>query len=273
MQRVFKYILYIVIIIAIILLVAWVRSRKAAQQSGTNPLSFRQFLGLGSSTPAPATETPDTGLTPDFTTPDETTPDQPSGGTVTSSNFTTGPMSPAQGGSTSGSSNNSSGGSLVGGNTTGTTTPSVIPAPATTGAPVTNPLAQCSDEDITIEFTAAEISRLNDLQNRFYAISGILHTDGDVQNEITNYDEFKGKVNQINELYNYCVAKAPAITAPLYSNRTFTPFWREAGKDGVGYISGKYNGWEWVKLDSQEWNPREAEARPVIEQIFKLNLW
>jgi hypothetical protein len=281
MKRVFKYILYIILIIAIILVVSWLRMRRTAQQNGTQTPTFRQFLGLGTSTPSENTSGPGTEFTSDFTdtTTDTTGTSSGSSESVATSQFTSGPLSPTQdtslnsGGSVRNPNTNLPGiGNPPGSSTTQnpqpstpTINPSTLPTP---------PLSQCTDADLTIAFTAEEISRLNALQNRFYSIAGILHTDADVQNEAANYTEFKAKTHQITELYSYCAGKSPSITAPLYSSRVSTPYWREAIKDGIGYISRRHAGWEWIQLDSKKWDPRDvAQSQAVIEQIFKLNLW
>jgi hypothetical protein len=103
---------------------------------------------------------------------------------------------------------------------------------------------------------------------------GALHTDGDVKNEVANHDEFKAKANQITELYNYCVGKSPQINAPLYSSRVTTPFWRDAARDGSGYMSNNPFGWTWIQLDTQKWDPRNVQlGQGLVEQIFRVNLW
>jgi hypothetical protein len=249
MKRAFKIILILLLVIALLLFGAWLRVRKQSTDQGRSAPTFREFLGLGSRAPSTTTDG-GTGLTPDGPsqggeTPNTETPSQPSTtGGVAVSQFTSGPLTPAQGASggpgfgMSGSGSGSSGGNTSSGGAA--PTPPQAPAAGTTGP-------FCGEEDLNIDFTADEIARLNALQNRFYAIAGSLNSDADIQQEASNYTTYKAKADQITELYNYCVATAGAT-------------------GGATALSGVFNG---GALD-----PREVlGTQAIIQRIFKVNLW
>lgn len=282
MKRALKIILILLLIIALILLGAWFRARRQSTDEGRPAPTFREFLGLGSR--APSTSTDGGGLTPDGPsqggreTPGTETPSEtPATGGVAVSQFTSGPLTPAQG-TVTGSGNiigngTSGSGASSGNGTSGTgSTPSAPQAP--TASATAGPA--CSDEDLNIEFTAEEIARLTALQNRFYAVAGSLNSDADIQREAANYTSYKAKADQIAELYNYCVAVAPRITAPAFRARTATPFWRNTSQDGVGYIPGATGGPTALSgvFNGGALDPREVSGtQAIIQRIFKVNLW
>lgn len=127
---------------------------------------------------------------------------------------------------------------------------------------------------MNITFTADEIARLRELQNRFYSIAGSLQSDASVSAELANYTAFKEKSDTLLELYGYCNAKAPLIGTVAYRTKVPTPFWRNAPKDGVGYRYTGTLGLEPDPLNAHTYNPNNAQtAGSVLERIFRLNLW
>ncbi len=243
MKKVFKIILILLAAFALTLLIIWFIGRSKAQKSGQTPLSFKQFLGLG------------TKANPAQTVPGENTSAFTGTGTGTNnngnagvggiggnpnaaldnniqvSNFTNGSITP--GGISLG---NGLGGSIVGGNPGSDIGSSGNPSSSDTGGNPSvssgSPTPVCSDEDTTIQFTPDEIAELNELQNRFYTIAQTLHTDADVQTEIANHDAFAVKADQATELYNYCEVKLPMVAAtgiPQLNEHLSTPFWMSWG--------------------------------------------
>jgi hypothetical protein len=276
MPRFIKIILTIILIIAIILLGAWILSRKKAADQNRPTPTFRQFLGLGTTPTGTPTGQSPTDLTPDQGTngPTGTGPTTPgssgegTGSTVAVSQFTSSPLTPTQ----------------------GTATP-IKPAPALPSAPINNIQApvlppatiasaptiisgpglgsgpQCTDSDVTIEFTASEITRLNALQTRFLAIAQNLYTDNDAAAELANFDSFKTKLDAVGEMYAYCQEKSPLIGAPAYRTRVATPFWRNPAKDVAGYIAP--NGSISMPIDSRD----TAKTYRLLEKVFRVNFW
>ncbi len=129
---------------------------------------------------------------------------------------------------------------------------------------------------MNITFTPNEIARLQQLQNRFYAIAGSLHSDSSVATELANYTTFKTKGDTILELYTYCTAKSPLIGSPALKTKVATPFWRDPTKDRDGYIPitspnlGSLN----ILFASGAQDPRNVnQTQILIQKIFKLNLW
>ncbi|HVY36034.1 MAG TPA: hypothetical protein VG982_02040 [Candidatus Paceibacterota bacterium] len=285
MRRIFSIIITILVIIGIILLGSWLLARHTAVKNGGVAPTFREFLTLG--TNQAVAPTPQTGgtLSPDVTQNGEVpsspnTPSTPSAPSdhVAVSQFTGAPTTPAENNTTrSGSANVA---------TTQTfPTSTVVTSTGTTSAPsapVTPAVAgpACNDADLAIDFTPDEITRLNALQNRFYAISENLHTDAEAEAELANYNTFKSKADEATELYNYCLAESPLITAPLYKTRVNTPFWRDSTRDSAGYISGATSTRNTLAqnlLNSGDWrvvNPENQDAaKRTLERVFQLNLW
>jgi cytoskeletal protein RodZ len=268
MSRFIKILLTIILIIAIILLGAWIMSRKKAADENRSSPTFRQFLGLGT---APA-KTPE-GQSPTDLTPDQVTneptgstgPTTPEGGTGTGSTvavsqFTTSPLTPTQGA-----------GAPIKPASALPSAPNiqtpVLPPATIVSAPTTTTGSQCTDSDVTIEFTADEITRLNALQGRFLAIAQNLHTDSDATAELANFDSFKTKLDAVGELYAYCQEKSPLIGAPAYRTRVATPFWRNPAKDVAGYIAP--NGVISMPVDSRD----TAKTYRLLEKVFRVNFW
>ncbi len=299
MRRFITILIIILIVAAIILGGAWFFSRRTAVKNGAPAPTFRQFLSGQTNTPGSGTETPgtDTSVFVDntipgtpTTTPSEGTPGPETPG-VNTSTFTNTTVTPPITGPTSGSSSSgggtisgggtpiggggangggtvSGGGTVIGGSGSGTTTPSTTPGttPSQDGPTVTLPT--CSAADTTITFTAAELARLQALQRRFDALVPLLHGQSELTVEVSNYDEFKLKEQQVVELLNYCQSKEPLLTNPLHKIHVATPFWREIGRDipGLGgYIGGAGNFMGPIG--------DITFAKRGLEHALRLNLW
>lgn len=245
MNKILKIILISIAVFFLALGVIWLIGRNSALRNNKEPLTFREFLGLGTKK-APANTVPDENgstFTPDGTgnTTGAGTGDGDGTGTgdigaganggVNVSQFTNGGTSPIGtgiggvgiGGNTS-LGTNSPGTSGIGGEGNGSGIAIEIPDGATTGTEL-----ECSDEDLNIIFTSEELAQLNTLQNRFYTLAQTLHSDTDVETEVANRDAFTLKANNILSLYAYCESKLPTIAAtadPRLNIRVATPFWR-----------------------------------------------
>jgi hypothetical protein len=292
-----RIILIILLIFILAILGAWMYSRNKATKNGATPPTFRQFIGIGTSTKTQKPSTPvDTGSS-SFTSPDGITTS--SSGTkqsipIKTSIFTNGGLTPV--GSTppdviigpgGGTGSGGSGGSGSGGSGTGGSGGSGGSGSGGSGTGgsgiVTAP--QCSDEDTTITFTPDEINRLNALKNRFFAIAETLHTDADVATEASNYDTFKAKEAKITELYNYCInsqvftsAQATVVASQPYGTvvpgtngpinyRVPTPFWRDPTKDNQAFINQGSN-WQGIFSDPDSIFPERS-----LEHALRINLW
>lgn len=234
MRRIITIIIIILVVVGLFLTGSWLLSRRSATQNGKTPQSFREFI-TGTSAVTPSTGT--TGdLSSDFTNPPTptqgSTPISRTEGTETST-FTNTNLSPA--GSTPETS--SGGGVVAPGNTNNNTTPgnndTTPPATPGTGTAV---VPDCSDADLNITFTPAELARLKTLQNRFYAVADTLYTDANVSTEDANHTSFVLKTAQITDLYNYCATLQPgvAVSNPYYAYRVPTPFWYDPSKPNGG---------------------------------------
>lgn len=255
-RRIIKIILVLLAIFFILLIGIWLVGRNTAKKNEQTPLSFRQFLGLGTST-KPENTLPGAGSST-FTNPNDGTN---AGGTTGSgqsstngsgngaglqgalsapqtSQFTNNGISPVtlNGGSNQSVDNLTAGGVGVNNNlvTNSITTPSI-----SSGA------SACSEADTNIDFTPDEIAKLNELQNQFYAVAQTLHTDADVDTEQANHDAFALKADQDTELYNYCKNALPIIAAQNSDARlnlhVATPFWNNSATDNISmldYYSG-----------------------------------
>lgn len=271
MKKVFTIIISLILVVAVVTVIAWLFSRnKAVKEGGTAP-SFRSFLTRNATTQPPREPTtPELGEETPTNEPEEPTDQTPDGSSFDSvqiSQFTSSPMTPTQGQGTG------FGGTMGTGTFGGTRppgTPSSLPGASTITTPPPIAAPACRDEDININFTAEEIRRLGELQNQFNAIAATLHTDADVQAELSNYTIFRTKADQVTELYNYCLAVSPRIADATLKTRIPTPFWRGTG-DVRGYL---------IKhpltrdVFSGTIDPRNHNlAKGAFERIFKLNLW
>ncbi len=230
MRRFISILIIVLIFVGVILLGAWFFARRTAQKEGRTPPTFKEFVSRDVGT-RPGTQTPG-DLSSVFV--DDTlttaTPGNTAAGTsgTIASTFTTTTSTPAQNNTPNNNTNpNAPGTGASGGTTTTSTTviidPTTLP-PAT--VPPIIPGPECSDADLNIRFTPSELARLQVLQNRFYAISQTLHTDGDVATETGNHDNFKVKVDKFTALYNSCISYSAAIPATSqYAKRIPTPFW------------------------------------------------
>ena len=233
MKKFLKILIILLLILAILLGVSWLISRRTAVKNGTTPPTFRQFLNWGTKTP---TTTPNSGEVSSVFVDNNVASQSPQGSVsntpgVAVSQFTNPSSVPTQ------TSGGQSGGPVVpSGN--GGTTPSPGADPTTTPpaqVPPIIPGPECSDADLNIEFTPDQLAQLQALQNRFYAVAQSIHNDADVATETGNWSNFKGKVQKFTELYNTCLAKtvnpptpdSKVVTGAEYTVRVPTPFWHE----------------------------------------------
>lgn len=297
-----RTILITLLIILLVLLGAWLYSRNRATKNNEVPPTFRAFLGIGSSAKPAQNQNTGNGLTSEFTNPitgeTETTPST-SGGTgatppTRSSIFTNSGLNPISGAPftpiSGGIAQGGSGGGVIGGGSGGTVTPpqggggTGVGGGIVTLPPSSQP--ECSESDVSIEFTVDEINRLNTLKSRFFALVEGLNTDNDLATEIANYDLFRSKADKITELYNYCKgspvytqarATVPApqqygttVAGPngnTINYRVPTPFWHDLAKDNQAFIH-QGNNWKGIFSDPDLVFPERS-----IEHALRLNLW
>lgn len=194
-----------------------------------------------------------------------------SGGPGDEGGFTNGPIMPIGGNPTPGGSPTDGPGTTPGG-TAGV--PGITEGEDPVPPPETNTAVAevfCSEADTNIEFTQAEIARLNILQNRFYTIAQSLRSDADVQTEISNYDAFQVKASQTLELYNYCQSKLPLITNPALQKRVATPFWHDTARDSQTFLSpdGPIQGE--MSIDHSE--KSMPTLLRILQNVLHINLW
>ncbi len=257
MKRILTIILIVLLVTGIILLGMWYFGRKSAVKKGQEAPTFRQFLS--GETTADLQPTVPGNLSSVFVDTNITNPADESGTPTidTQSAVDTGNSTILDTNNTSQNtgigapSNPSSPTTGVGAPST-TQNNSVVTVDPTTVTPVSvSPVVtgpECTDADLNIQFHADDLAKLNALQNRFYAISQVLHTDADVAVETGNHDNFAAKVAEINGLYTQCrqytVASANTNTAahgtisdPVYQKRVPTPFWHDAAQDSEVFIA------------------------------------
>ncbi len=248
MKKILKIILILIVVFFLILGIIWMIGRNSALKDGKEPLSFRQFLGLSTKKNPTDTIPGETGS--DFTgtdgigTNDGTNGNGTDGtginggggininggGNVNVSTFTDGTTNPGTGGGTGtnpGGTDTDGDGiddsderPIEGGGDIGTESP---------GDSDTGSEPVCSEEDLNIEFTPAQLAQLNILQTRFYTIAQTLRNDADVETEVANRDAFAIKADNALSLYAYCESKLPYINAAADNRleaRVATPFWR-----------------------------------------------
>lgn len=295
-----RIILIILLIIILVLLGAWFFSRNRATKNNEVPPTFRAFLGIGSSAKPAKEKTTGNEFSSDFTSPEgesaeTTTPSQTTGGTspTRSSIFTNSGLSPISGAPFTpipgGTAQGGGGGVIIGGGPGGVVTPPQGGGTGVGGGIVTLPPSnqpECSESDVSIEFTTDEITRLNALKTRFFALTSSLNTDEELATEISNYDLFKSKSDKITELYNYCKgspvytqarATVPApqqwgttVAGPngnTINYRVPTPFWHDLAKDNQAFIH-QGNNWKGIFSDPDLVFPERS-----IEHALRLNLW
>lgn len=307
MRRILTIVILISIVVLIILGIGWLMSRRTATREGAAAPSFREFITGDSGTTGTTSTTPGS-LSSDFTQNNaSTTPIQggvdgslstgsPSiNGSLSApgtqvSSFTNDTYTPGTGQGGTGTPNTPSGGSTTppttggptpsgptndpdpnttivynpttGSGSTGTSTPTGTgPAPSTTPP-------QCSEADVTIVFTPAQLAELKSLERRFYTIAESIRTDEDIAREVTNHDTFNIKGLQVLELYNTCVQKTPALTIPAYTRRVPTPFWNDVTTDNEGFI---VDGTNQVVILANTTNLLYGKQR--LEFSLRLNLW
>ena len=292
-RRILTIIIVLLVLAGLLLGVSWYAARRTAEKNGTTPLTFRQFLGIG--TPAtPGTPT-DGELSGEFTgdgqgggtDTDGTGVDGGFGseGTVSDpSIFTSGPIMPEGGSLGNGGGLNNNGNTNQNGNPSGSPTTSTTTTTTTTGqtGQGTNPtggstqtVLSCSDADTTIAFTAAEIARLNTLQLRFSNIAANLYTDADVAQQVVLYDTFKnGRSGQINELITFCEQKAPLITDATMQRRVPTPLYNRQGQQEVNTFTDNPT----CTSDYNSSCPKPIidntiSAATLIERLLRINMW
>lgn len=297
-MRRFITILIIVLLVAFVVLVgAWLLSRKKTEQQTGQALSFRQFLS-GDVAVQPTTTTPgstssvfvDDTLT--NTSSDQTASSNPIG--TQSAQFTNSSSTPTNNQTPLGTTTSpTTGGTLGSGAPTTTTTTTTTTIDPTTQTPVgVSPIVtgpECSEADLNIQFNAVELQKLQALQTRFYAVAQYLHSDSDVSTETSNFDNFKSKIDKITELYNYCSAKAYAaapsstLADPLYQRRVPTPFWHELGHDTELFLSlvtnptSAYDGQVTIGAPDANGSYLTPSNTPIglrtLERSLRLNIW
>jgi hypothetical protein len=308
-SRIIKIILILLAIFFLLLGIMWLIGRHTAQKNGSTPLSFRQFLGLGTKQNPVATAPSENASS--FTNSSSNSSQSAANNTAgladntQVSQFTDNGLSLYNTGFVG--STNSSGPAST--NNSGNQNSSDLNTPSI-NYPTGTSTPSCSDADTNITFTPEELTELNELQNRFYAIAQTLHTDGDADIELANHDAFAVKADQVTELYNYCEAQLPYIpTDPQLQKHVATPFWDETGSDqtfltfdpataahltqdhdnsdsnpDTSGISGPYGSLSFsnpqlvsidgsiVKYNSGK-SPDFENLTPVVEKILRINLW
>lgn len=295
----------ILIAIGILLGGAWLVSRRTAQKTGTAPRTFREFVTGQSPSGSPSPSSTDGGLSSDFTSNTQSPEGSPTSATGTPSNtssspnstrtsiFTNNNLTPTttpNGGQITPSSQNPS--TPTGGGVVYTDTPVIlVPVPPSTGS---NPgsstgtgvvTPSCTDADLNITFTPAELARLQTLQTRFYAVAQTLHNDSDVSTELANHDTFKAKVNKVMELYTYCQNKTPQIAGAMYQTKVPTPYWRDPAADTInGFVSlaaprgslptpSTTPGIFGVNNFTLREDTSVENGKSVLERLLRINLW
>jgi hypothetical protein len=308
MKRNLTIIAIILLIIGSFLGIGWYLARNKAIKNGTTPPSFKSFLGIGTSNKAQNGGIDGTNSS-EFINPDGTISIKPKPITksiipIKTSVFTNSGLNPLgtpnpninQGGNTLGGSVLPNGGGISGGG--GTNQGPTGSGGTGTGGGITINTPSCSDEDLNITFTASEISQLNGLKNRFFAIAETLHTDADVATEVSNRDSFKSKLTKISELNDFCRASpvftnaqaspnyspgqrnaqrfgqfVPGINGPTINYRVATPFWSE-NKNNDSFVN------QGVNFSGQGGNQpgmfSESDSaffERSIERALRINLW
>ncbi|MDB5254723.1 MAG: hypothetical protein JWL92_99 [Candidatus Nomurabacteria bacterium] len=340
MNKILKIILILIGAFFLILGIIWLIGRNSALKNGKEPLTFRQFLGL-STKKAPVETVPGEGSS-SFNGGGTTTGGSTNGGDGTAGTGTNGGGSNAGAGGISvdgngnvavsqftngatGLGTNGIGGSGIS-NGTGTSgglnsagnpnastgtigngnsiNISGIGNSSSTSQPV------CSDEDLNIDFTPAQLAQLNILQSRFYALAQTLHSDADVETEVANHDAFTLKADSVLELYSYCESKLPYINAAADSRlrvHVATPFWTaydsnpavpsyvnaktglnfltasdpaKAGFSILTYAQGNKTKYGLLDLTQRQFIEVNGSAlqdwpilTPAVENILRINLW
>ncbi|MEO5646306.1 MAG: hypothetical protein ABIO57_00860 [Candidatus Paceibacterota bacterium] len=255
MNRILKIILTLIAVFFLILGIIWLIGRNKAIKNGAAPLTFRQFLGLSTKKDAAAilpgegtsqfnadgtpknnngSTTGANGFGGDGTIDTSGLGGIGIGGTgnVNISNFTNGTTSLAgsfgANNPITGNGSGANGSTGTGANGSNNNSGGDANSPGNSNA---GSASVCSDDDITIPFTADQLAQLNILQSRFYTLAQTLHNDTDVETELANHDAFKNKADSILELYAYCESKLPAINSngandPRLKLHIATPFWR-----------------------------------------------
>lgn len=286
MRRFITILIIVLIFVGVILLGAWFFARRTAQKEGRVPPTFKEFLSRDAGTTPTAQNPGDLSsvfVDDNLTT---TTPGQSSSGTSGTqvAVFTTTTSTPAQ--------NNAPAGPGSGSGSNGTTTTTTTTVDPTTlppaSVPPTIPGPECSDADLNIRFTPQELARLQILQNRFYAISQSIRTDGDVATETGNHDNFKAKVDKITALYNSCIAYSQNLpTNSQYRIRIPTPFWHadpNLNADAEVFVAPMPGAYDGDIGGRGTWNGSNNGTTPLVptnlplglrslERSLRLNLW
>lgn len=269
----------IIILIVVIVLggFLYIRSKKTVSPSGGTTSGFKNFFNFGSKGGTP-TQTPDNETSSEFTTenPDTTTASGTGGssGTNTSIFGTGGPFTPSTEVNTVGSGTGVGGSGTTGGGTTGGGTGvgsgEGVGGGGTGGGSTgggsggSGGAVQCSADDTQIEFTPEEIARLQALEQRFYAIASLLHTDSDVQAETANYSSYKILNQKYTELIAYCENKSPLL-ATTTNRRVATPLYTDVSANTYFTDGPAADG----VIDMQSSIPKLRE----IEQFLRISIW
>lgn len=331
MKRKITIVIIILLIIFMMVGGAWLLARRRANKNSTTPPTFKEFVGIGVSNKAQPGNGPDNTLSSDFTND----PEKQSPTTIPNTNipiatsvFTTGGFTPLGGGlgggmgggglgggginggglggggidggglgdGGNGGGGGGNGGGTGSGGTGGNGGPIITPPPLGVIPTVTPP--ECSDADLTINFTAEEIAKLNGLKERFFVVAETINTDADVATELSNYNTFKTKLRKITELEEFCVnspvyKNAKATTQPVaapggifniptprqpygsvwpgpngdINYRVPTPFWNDIFKDNDAFVH------QGVNIDGIFTDTDPIFPERSMEHAFRLNLW
>ncbi|HSE57010.1 MAG TPA: hypothetical protein VLB02_02920 [Candidatus Paceibacterota bacterium] len=265
-----KKLFFIILILLLLVAGVWryVTLRRSPGQTG-EPVTYRQFFGLGGKTPAPA---PGTGFQSDFTNEGE--PDaEPSVQPVKNpapqaphSAFATPALTPTSTAQTA---------AALGNNYFGTSSGTPGRSTRGTGSSLNGNLdleddlldpdtLLCDPRDITIEFTPAELDRLNQLEQQLAQLAPTLRSAENVEEEIANYENFKIYNNRIVEYKNFCFNKTAQFTTK--PARRATPFWSDSTLNTNKFYPVN-KAFSYAKGDN------DIKSFYFIENYFNMNIW
>jgi hypothetical protein len=124
----------------------------------------------------------------------------------------------------------------------------------------------CTPADSNITFTAAELTRLKELETRFNAIAPSLYSDADLKKEQANYDFYKLTTAKFAEYRQYCEQQTPRLPDQSIVKRLATPFWRNAATDTNTFVGGPDTPGV-ITIGTP------SPSLPEVERIFKLHIW
>ncbi len=289
-KRIITIILILLAFFFVILGGLWLVGRHQATKVGATPLTFREFLGLGTSkkdisiinTPSSSvfTQTGNPGTTTGTGNANSGTSsvgtDTTNGGSnVQVSQFTGDTLSPSDNttfntngsiGSGSGLGTDNLAGAGNGIGSVSTTNNTGLGGSSSTAITAGGLGSSCTAADITLTFTPTEIQQLNALQTQFNAIASNLATNDQLATELANYDSYKLEEAKIAEFQNFCQATLPLLTDPAMQRHVPTPFWHDATQD-----SDTFTGTGTANATANGNDPTSGES--FLERILRINLW